>query len=399
MPAVVPNGGSPIAIDVNTTTILIEPANNVFGLFALAGLPSQSFSEGALPLYVNVLRLAGTAGPSRVFYSTGANDTAVAGLNYDLTLNPGETSTSTSGWLDFADGQNSSSIIVRFHNNPHNSTNSTGFVGLSLLISNCQTFDPVQNAYVATAGCTVDVNNNFEALTILDECSYILCENGGFCYDSGTATASCVCPAGFQGQLCQSGTATTAEPGHSTGVIAGSTWILPVVICGGVLVLFVLGALLYTKRWRKKQQAKFNVAATASSTFANPLYDSSAATQKVQMSSVHDGGYTEAEENVNYADVPGLAPYSDLPPSGDGGVCCTVPCIALDSRLLQYMDVQAEADTPHYSSVVCQAPLHRCRSIAAIAEEKRLVAVAAPLSFRFFHSLHSAAAANELCRC
>lgn len=74
-------------------------------------------------------------GVARVRYSTGSTDTAIAGVNYDLSLNSNSTQTSTSGWLLFGDEDPTSVIVLQFINTPHNSTVVAAPLTLSFYLS------------------------------------------------------------------------------------------------------------------------------------------------------------------------------------------------------------------------------------------------------------------------
>jgi hypothetical protein len=141
------------------------------------------------------------AGPARVFYSTGNNDTAVVGVNFDLQLNENATATSTSGWVVFADGVSSGKIAVQFINQPHNTTGSGNNVALSFSLSQCQVFNSVTNQWMASPGCSVSASQSSVQLEILDECSYITCENNGTCIDAGRSQPFCQCQQGLDLRL------------------------------------------------------------------------------------------------------------------------------------------------------------------------------------------------------
>ena len=267
----------------------------MFGLYAFSSLLTKSFSEAAPDLVLTVNRFGGKVGQGRVRYSTGVNDTAIIGVNFDL-FNVNNVTSATSNWLYFGDGQNASSIIVRFRNTAHNATNSsiTDFVGLSLLLSQCQTYDLTQDAWLPSPGCSIDTNNDFEAIDIVDECTYILCEHGGFCADIGTAQPVCVCTPGYQGPLCES-LVPTAPPNPSTSVAGGRGWIIAVIVCGTALIIFALAFLIWSKR-RRQKKAHLSFAQGHPAAFINPIYDAGVSSE------LHIPDLSASE-------------YQDLPPS------------------------------------------------------------------------------------
>ncbi len=80
------------------------------------------------------------------------------------------------------------------------------------------------------------------------------------------------------------------NPGSSTGEIAGTKWILPVIICVSVLILVVLSLLVVMHR-RKSAAITKHVASTTS--YSNPLYNPATL-----------AGESRASVNTEYADVP-----------------------------------------------------------------------------------------------
>jgi hypothetical protein len=131
-----------------------------------------------------------------VFYSTGNNDTAVVGVNYDLSLNEGLAANSTSGWLVFGDSASSKSIILQFVNQAHNSTEGINNVSLSLFLGQCEVFDASSQQWMASSGCSINSAKSTVGLEIVDECASLVCENDGTCIDSGRSQPYCACTAG-----------------------------------------------------------------------------------------------------------------------------------------------------------------------------------------------------------
>jgi hypothetical protein len=201
-PSTVPNGTAVPIIDPSWATVTVSASDDAYGLFAFQGLDSSTFSEGYGIVNATVLRLVGQYGQVRVLFSATQDSTAVAGTNYDLTLNPGFVSSNNSGWLEFQDSQSTGVLYIRLHNIPHESVQNLlgksngGTVSLSMEISTCEYYDTSSGQWLASEACNVQENNDIVTMSIIPECTLIACQNGGTCVDDGKKTAYCSCKSG-----------------------------------------------------------------------------------------------------------------------------------------------------------------------------------------------------------